>query len=235
MTAGNKKYLIAFLITTTIFASALLVSNYFSQKRIENIRDIQKTISTNILSLETQFELLEESSCEYIRENPVLSGELNALTKRLSYMEGQLGSDDSQVKELKKSYSLLEIKDYMLMKRISRKCEIKPIFILYFYSNKDDCSKCEEMGHILTHLREEYPKLRVYSFDYHLELAALDTLMSINNIKHELPAMVVNDKVVHGFKDLEKMKEMLPMQKLEERSTSTPNNNRSTATPVTDD
>ena len=55
--------------------------------------------------------------------------------------------------------------------------------IMYFYSNKGDCSDCEREGFVLTKLREDYPELRVYSFDYNLDLSALQTLVSIYNIK----------------------------------------------------
>jgi len=221
MTIGNKKYLIAFLIAAAIFFSAFLVSNYFNQKRIDNIRNIEKKISTNILSLETQFELLQDASCKYIKENPVLSKELNSLAQKLSYTESQLGTDNPRVIKLKKSYSLLEIKDYLLMKKVDQKCKTDPVFTLYFYSNRDDCPECEQMGHILTHLRKNYPKLRVYSFDYHLNLSALKTLISIKNVEHDLPAIVVDGEVMHGFHSLEQVKEKLPMEKIKENTTST--------------
>lgn len=221
MTADNKKYIIAFLITAAIFATALFISNYFNQKRIQNIRNIEEKISINILSLETQFELLQEASCEYIKKNPVLSKELNTLADRLSYMEEQLGKKNSKVIQLKKSYSLLQIKDHLLMKKIADKCQMNPVSILYFYSNRDDCPQCDKMGYVLTHLREKYPKLRVYSFDYHLNLAALKTLISINNVEHKLPALVINGKVKHGFKDLKTMKKILPMDKIKPNNAST--------------
>lgn len=204
------KYVAAFLITVAIFATAFLVSNYINQQRVENIRAMQEEISTNILSVETQFDLLQESSCQYISENSVLTEELNSLARRLSYAESQLGTDDEQVKRLKRQYSLLQIKDYLLMKEISSKCDINPVFVLYFYSNKGDCDTCEKMGHVLTYLRQEYPKLRVYSFDYNLDLAALQTLISINDIAHELPAIVVQGEAHYGFKSRERMEALLP-------------------------
>ncbi|PIR83775.1 hypothetical protein COU18_03835, partial [Candidatus Kaiserbacteria bacterium CG10_big_fil_rev_8_21_14_0_10_51_14] len=61
-----RTYAIAFFITAFIFATALYASNYFNTERMEDIRATQDTISTDILSLETQFDLLQEHSCEDI-------------------------------------------------------------------------------------------------------------------------------------------------------------------------
>ena len=52
--AGTRKaqwnnYVIAFVITAAIFATALYVSNYFNNKRVANIRATQDNISIDIL------------------------------------------------------------------------------------------------------------------------------------------------------------------------------------------
>ena len=66
------------------------------------------------------------------------------------------------------------------------------------------------MGHILTFLREQYPKLRVYSFDYNLNLSALETLITINAVNKELPAFVIGDQVYYGFHSREEMEQIIP-------------------------
>lgn len=205
-----RKYLFAFVITAAVFFTALFVSDYFNERRIEAIRNIEDRISIDILSLETQFDLLEELSCSEITENSALSKELNVLERRLSYTEVQLGTDNPEVLRLKQTYSLLQIKDYLLMKKISAKCGLSPIFILYFYSNEGDCKDCVRMGHILTFLREQYPKLRVYSFDYNLNLSALETLITINAIEKELPAFVIGGRAYYGFHSREEMEQIIP-------------------------
>ncbi len=83
---SKKKYIIVFLITAGIFAVAFIVSNYINDKRYEVIKTTADKISIDILSLETQFELFQESSCASLA-NPVLSDEINALADRLSYAE----------------------------------------------------------------------------------------------------------------------------------------------------
>jgi hypothetical protein len=214
MKVDYKKYLYSFLITGAIFATAIFASNYFSNKRVEELRNIQSSIAVDILSSETQFSLLSELSCRDI-SNTFLSSELGQLGDRLSYAEESLGADDQQVQNLKKYYSLLQIKDFLLSQQIRDKCgraTASPT-ILYFYSNKGDCGDCQREGYVLTKLRQDYPELRVYSFDYNLDLAAIQTLTKLYNIEAKLPALLVNDKVHYGFKSVDDVKNIVPALK----------------------
>lgn len=222
MNSSSKRYVVAFLISAGIFITALLVSMLINDARLESIRVIEENIATDTLSLETQFDLLSELSCADIRENSVLSREVSTLSRRLSYEEGRLGAENEEVVRLKRQYSLLLIKDILLMKKISQKCSLQPVFVLYFYSNSDDCPDCERQGYVLTALGEAYPKLRVYSFDYHLDLPALQTLATIYDLSGELPALVVNEKAYYGFKTVEELEEIIPHIETLQEATSTP-------------
>jgi len=209
-----RKYAYTFLITAAIFVTAILASNYFTQKRLNEIKNIESRIAVDILSSETQFSLLAELSCRDIG-NSFLSKELAELGDKLSYTEEQRGADNPEVMNLKEYYSLLQIKDFLLSQRIKEKCGTKTLSIIYFYSNEKPngektCEDCEKEGFVLTRLREEYPDLRVYSFDYDLDLSALQTLISIYNIEANLPALLINEKVYYGFKSIEDIKEIIP-------------------------
>lgn len=218
-----QKYLLAFVITAAIFGTAFYLTNRLDQSRLADIRTTQEAISIDILSTETQFELLGQLNCSEISQNPVLSDELNNLASRLSVAESNLGADNPEVIQIKKQYSLLQIKDYLLMRQISEKCpKVKPVFILYFYSNDGTCEDCRTQGDVLTYLRQTYPSLRVYSFDYHLELGALETLITLNQINaYQLPAMVVNGRApAYGFKNLQDMQKLVPELKTLATSTA---------------
>jgi hypothetical protein len=221
-TARWSSYLVAFLITALMFATALYASNYFNNARITDIRATQDDISTDILSLETQFDLLAEHSCSDVAENTILPSELTSLGNQLSYLEAQGGNAD-EITRLKRLYSLLEIKDYLLMQQLAAKCNLKPVFILYFYSNTGNCADCENQGYVLTSLSQTYPQLRVYSFDYNLGVGALQTLISIDNVQNNLPALVINGKTYYGFKTTDDIQKILPQLKtLQKAATTTP-------------
>lgn len=209
----SKKYFIAFGITAVIFLTAIVVSNALGAKKLEDVRAIENRVALDILSSETQFALLEETSCTDIGPG-FLSQELGPLGEKLSFAEGQTELKTDDLEYLKRSYFLLEIKDYLLMKRLTERCGIRPTFILYFYSTKDKCEDCERMGYVLTALREKYPELRVYSFDYHYDVGAIQTLRSIYKINPELPALIINNKPYYGFKNIEELETQVPALKI---------------------
>jgi len=217
-----QSYAVALLITAFIFATALLASDFFNNRRIADIQATQQSISVDILSLETQFDLLAEHSCEDISENSVLSREIQPVGQRLAYLEEQRNVNREQLDELKRYYSLLEIKDYLLMQEVAQKCGLNPVFILYFYSNEGDCEACEEQGYVLTGLSAKYPALRVYSFDYNLGLSALQTLIDISSVQGQLPALIVSGRTYYGLHDVESIESILPQLADLEMATSTP-------------
>ena len=199
-----KKYLIVFLITVGLFLSASYISNYFGDKKIEQMKSIQDNIAINILSSETQFSLLSELSCKNV-SGSLLSAELDELGRKLEWSQQNLGSTE-EVAYLKKYYSLLQIKDYLLMKKISKSCRTKSAFILYFYTTAENCSECEKESLVLSSLRDQYPELRVYSFDYSIDLSAVKAMLQIYKIKDtELPALVLDDEVLTGFYGIDEL------------------------------
>lgn len=203
-----KKYLIVFLVTTSIFLVANLLSNYFSDRKVEELKSIQDKIAMDILSSETQYSLLSELSCKNVPDS-FLSAELGELARKLEWSEQNLGKT-SEVVHLRNYYSLLQIKDYLLMKKVSARCGTESAFILYFYTTRDNCSECVKQGIVLSNLREQYPQLRVYSFDYSTELSAVKAMLAIYKIEDtKLPALVVDDEVLTGFQPLGDLEQKL--------------------------
>lgn len=208
-----QKYILAFVITAAIFGTAFYIAQKLDAQRVADIRATQDAISIDILSSETQYELLGSLDCSSISENPVLSQELNDLASKLQVAEQNLGDSNVEVIQLKQQYALFEIKDYLLMRQIAGECKnFKPVYVLYFYSNAGDCPDCRAAGDVLTYLRQTYPGLRVYSFDYNLDLSALRTLERVRSVEGtHLPAFVINNRQpVYGLKTLPEMQKLIP-------------------------
>lgn len=210
MSLVTRNALIALGITFALVGTIVFAINYLNQARIAELSTIQNQISIDTLSLETQFSLLEAAPCDSTASSTTLVSGLTDLDNRLSYTENQLGSDDLQVIQLKKQYSLLEIRDYLITKRLALACDTKPVTVLYFYSNAGDCSDCDKAGYALSYLRHTYPTLRVYSFDYNLDLGALKTFITVNNVKSPLPAFIINGKQYNGFTSLDDFEKQFP-------------------------
>ena len=201
-----KKYIYAFLITSVIFATAAFLGNYFSDKKLEALKATENQISVDILSSETQFAILGEASCADA-ENSTLSQELDSLGDKLNYSQENFGADNADFIGLKKYYSLLEIKNYLLLKKLTD-CPKPPIIILYFYSS--NCPDCDKEGYVLTDLKDRYPDLLVYSFDYNLDVSALKTLADVHGVGKTLPALIIKNKLYSGFQTADDIKALLP-------------------------
>lgn len=202
------KHFITFGLTAGIFITIFFVTKIVNEKKLSEIRSIQDKISIDLLSSETQFALLKRSTCTQ-DGNSLLAPEIGKLGERLSFMESELGAKNESVIGLKKYYSLLQIKDYLLGLELLQECDFKPIYIVYFYEN--DCSDCERQGNVLTTLRQKYPELRVYSFDADLDLSAIATLQTLYKVDTETyPTIIVNEKKYQGFQSLETIENLIP-------------------------
>ncbi len=204
------KYIIVFFITLGLFAVAGGLSSFFTNKKVENMRAIQDKLATDILSSEAQFSLLSELSCEQDDASENFSDELSDMAQKIEYSENNF-KDNVTATELKRYYTILEIKDYILTKKINQRCGNKRIPILYFYTTAENCTECIKQGFVLTELRKKYPDLRVYSFDYSTNVSALRALLKIYKIDDkELPAIVINDVKFTGFKNVEDIEKLYP-------------------------
>ncbi len=210
MSIATRNVLIALFITIVLVGTVAYAVNYLNNARIVELGAIEDQISIDTLSLDTQFSLLESAPCDSIASSSTLVGSLADLGNRLAYAENQLGNDNAQVIRLKQQYSLLEIRDYLITKQLAAACGTKPVTVLYFYSNAGDCSDCDKAGYALSYLRNTYPALRVYSFDYHLDLGALKTFVGLNKVAPDFPAFIINGKKSYGFTSLADLEKLFP-------------------------
>ncbi len=205
-----RNALIALGITVLLAGTVAFAVNYLNRARITELSAMADQLSIDILSLDTQFSLLEAAPCDSVASSTALSGELADMDARLSYAESQLGSDNPQVMRLKEQYSLLEIRDFLITKKLTAACGTKPVTVLYFYSNAGDCADCDKAGYALSYLRDAYPLLRVYSFDYNLDLGALKTFIAVTKVRRSLPAFVIDGTQFYGFTSLEDLEQRFP-------------------------
>lgn len=201
MSLFTRNALIALGITVLIASTIFFAVAYLNNARLSDLAAIEDQLTIDTLSLDTQFSLLASAPCETATSTS-LAGDLSDLGTRLDSAESQLGSNNAQVILLKKQYSLLEIRDYLITKQIAATCGTTPVTVLYFYSNQGDCTDCDRAGYALSYLRDSYPALRVYSFDYHLDLSALKTLIALVKAEGDLPIFVIDGAVSNRFTTL---------------------------------
>lgn len=206
-----KRYIYTFIITLVIFVFCLWLSINFSNRKVQSLRDLESQISLNILSSETQFSLLQKTSCEHIvnqkDSNIGFNAELNDTAQRVKFLENQLGYNNLDVISLKQFYSLLQIKDYLLTKEFHDRCKQNTVSILYFHDVT--CQDCARQSIILDKIVENYPEIRVYYFDTTAKTPALDTLSSVFKITKS-PSIVINEVTHVGFQDVAQIESYIP-------------------------
>jgi hypothetical protein len=204
-----RKYFIVLLITVALFGVAWFASVYFNNQKIADIQRAQDQATVDVMSSETQFDLLEEQSCQDIGNN-YLSQEISDLADKISYAEQNI-DDQTQISLLKQQYTVLEVKDFLLDKQISTRCKTPIASILYFYKTDNSCTDCTRQGYVLDALRQNYPQIRVYSFDAGLDSSTIRALLSIYKIPTDnLPALVINGKTKSGFMSMDTITKVLP-------------------------
>jgi len=210
---GNKKfhpskYLLVLFLTIIIFSSGILVGNFISNRKLSNIDEIEQDIRVRTMAIEFQYDFLSENPCDALNSTP-LTEELYELSDKLSFMENTLSSEDIRVLRLKEYYSLLELRQWMFLKKTNDICQRDNILILYFYSNRGDCDICEEQGYVLTYIRNKYSNTKIYTFDINIENIALDIIKKLYIKSNDLPVLIIDDKAYYGFKDRNQIEDII--------------------------
>ncbi len=227
-----QKYILTFLITAMIFGLGFFLSDYLNDRRFLEIDRARRDFQIQILDMEAQLDHFEEILCPDIGDD-ILSHELHIIGEMLQFMANNLGREHPEVLYLKKYYSFLQIRHYRLSQRLCQRCDLGLVHIIYFFADEEYCPDCEKQGVILTSLRRRYPKLRIYSFDYHLDLLAIAAIRPLRpepvikidtkskleisaepNVKsliqeYDLPVIIIEGKPFWGFRDLEEMENIL--------------------------
>lgn len=199
-----KKYIFVLIITLVIFISAFTASRVLNQQKVQYIKKSQDDLAIDILAMETKFALLKSNvKCESLDKNDFFSADIAKIGKRLAYLESVLGTDNTDVIQLKKYYSSIQSKEIVLITDLSKECKNLPKVILYFYSNndKDECSKCKNEEDVLESISPKYAdKIRIYSFDFNLDSSVINTLKELYGVTN-VPAIVYNNKTYNEFLD----------------------------------
>ena len=207
----TPKYIAAFLISVVIFIFGFLISDYFNNRRFSEINRAKQDFQVQVLSLETQLSYFKDILCADINED-ILTHELHLIGEKLQFMENDLGKNHPEVKHLKQYYTLLQIRHYQSSQRLNERCNLNLVHILYFYADRRACPDCQKQGEVLSYLRQKYPLLRIYSFDYQLDLPSLAIVrprgltMPQDNY---LPIIVIENQSLYGFKTIEEIEKIL--------------------------
>ncbi len=195
----KSKLIAAFSLTVLIFLLIIVMDNYFNEAKLNQLSDIYNNVRIDSLNQEVQYDVLSQNPCVALNFGPI-DAELSDLGNKLTSMEESLGKNNDQVLNLKQYYSLVEIQQFLFVKRAVHQCDINSTPILFFYSNQNDCNTCDSQGFVLNYVKKMLPNAYVYSFDVNLNSSAVSALKATYNIT-KAPSLVINGTTYAGFMD----------------------------------
>jgi hypothetical protein len=192
------RYIATFSLVSLIFIVGIIIGQLVTEQKVKEFSSLSKELRLYFIAMDTQEKLAKEFICNV--DIWKLTEDKAKLGSKIEFLEARLGKNNKDVKELLKEYTLLSIRQWLLLKEFKEKCNQTLVIILFFYSNERNASLSEAQGYVLDYIYHRYGKLiSTFAFDYDVESLPLDVLKKVYNIK-TVPSLVINDKTYFGFK-----------------------------------
>lgn len=201
-------YILVFLVTFSIVAGAFGISVYINKSRTESISEAINKLAIDIYSVETRVDLSKISECNSVASSTIPK-ELRDLDSRISFMEDQLGENNTEIFRLRRYYGLLEIKNYQLSARAAKNCSIDIPSLIYISSKDSSCKDCHEEEFVIDAIQSEMDNLAVYRFNAYYDMPTIAANTKFGTTTSVLPIIVIKDKPYYGFMSLEKVRELI--------------------------
>ena len=191
-----NRIILAFLIANLLFFIGIGIGYFVREIMEKTTITFQQQISNEYVSLETLSMLEKDFPCSSFSLDKS-SEKLDYIGSLIDSLEIKKGVNDKGVLEIKKFYTILEARHYVLIKERNLKCNENFSTIIYLYSNKKECKlEVDKISFILSYLIKQYPNLKVYSFDLNLDSEIINFFKSKYKIKNECYSVILNDKII---------------------------------------
>ena len=201
---SKNVYIIAAVITGTIFILGLLLGLIIEGKRLAYIQSVAQEKELDLKSIQLQYEFLRQMHLE--NNCPAVASTFNTNINSLedsrlrleNYKEtAKINQDDFE--RLRREYALAQLNYFLLAKETRRICENEVATILYFYSDKETCPDCDKQAFILTYLKKKYKdRLLNFAFDERYEEEMIQILKNTYHME-EYPFLVIENKTFSGL------------------------------------
>lgn len=193
-------------ITLSLFAAIFLLGSVLNQEREVSVEGMFSEIGQDFSEMQT-ISLLADShdqnlACLAFKEK------LKDLDSNLWDLGSDLEKFSSASEEFKKSdyyqeqkrhFNENEVLYYLVLSNVVETCDLSKQRILYFYADKDNCSKCDDQSFILRDITlyddkiNDDRELAVFSLDTDLDVKSIDILTQYYNLSN-YPCMVINEQ-----------------------------------------
>ena len=203
---SKMKYLAAFSLACLLFIVGIFFGSQITQSKVNDILATEQQTRLQLENLDIEGMLLQDAPCQSPK---LLTEDLETLGTKLTYLESEYSKDDPRILELKKPYTLLELRHYLSLKSMVEKCNQNFTFVLFFYSNEPSkMDQSEKEGFVLDYLKKKHENINIYAFDVNLDVPVLNVLKSKYNVV-DTPTVVIDDQVYVGFHDKDEMESVL--------------------------
>lgn len=190
-----------------VFIGGILLGRAITKAESDNINDFIKENELN-----TESYLVEQDMIKFFDDNNCELAEkrINSLSNELADIGRSLTPEDAKDKLgeenynfLKRKFHLMQIKTYILFKKLIDQCDIRTNIILYYYSTGDLGSA--NQGIILDDIVIDYDtKVFAIEYNYSEELVFLETYYNIT----ETPTIIIDyNNIYSGLTDYDTIAE----------------------------
>lgn len=195
-----SRHLAVFSSIVVIFLLGVFLGQLIAKNNIEAFTKTQEQIKLMLLKIDLNSQLSVDYVCNVSLSD--LNEPRTELSKQLDILEKELKKDDQNLLNMKQEYSILSIKHWLFMKKISDECNRNMTLILFFYSNKENVNQdSKNQGVVLDYFydkNKEKHEIYIYALDYDLDNSAIMTLKNVFKIQ-STPTLVINDVKMTGF------------------------------------
>ncbi|MDI6825687.1 MAG: hypothetical protein QMD36_00610 [Candidatus Aenigmarchaeota archaeon] len=218
----RKRLLIIASITTIILYFMGILTGHFIQVKVlsrteEELKKIQEEFYDYKRNLENiQLEQLYLTTHQGELSCKILVSTINEMQNSLAYFWSRLPTKlevyekyseiQPEYVKLKRDYTLLSIRAWLLSSDVKKRCGEQIIPALYFYSK--DCNSCINQSYVLDNLKKQNPNFSAFIVDFNLDEPIVKIIKDVYNVT-EVPSFIINDKLYSGYQSLDRMEKII--------------------------
>jgi len=218
----RRKLIFVAGILTLVLYSLGIMTGYFVQVKVlskteeelEKVREEFFEYRQNLENLQLEQLYLTtyqgELSCDF------LVSAIDDINNRMNYFWSKLpprleereefGESRPEYIKLKRDYTLLSIRAWLLSLNVKEKCGGNIFPVLYFYST--GCDECVEQGRVLDEVKRRHKEFSAFLVDFNLDESVVQAIKSTYNVT-TVPAFIVDNEVYQGFKSVTEFEEII--------------------------
>lgn len=206
---SKDKYIIAAVATLIIFILGVLLGLIIENERTRYIEDKYTEQELDFRSSQLQYEYLnlleKKENCPAIYKT--LSANVDELEKtrvRLETYTDDATLSKAEFELLEREYFLAEVRYWLLATKAKELCAHDVVTILSFYSDEEECPKCDEQSFVLSYMKKILgEQLLIFSFNVKTVNEPIIEILKTSYNVTEYPSIVLNEQLYAGLYDVE--------------------------------